>query len=223
MRGCLRPLRNPAREGSIQSTIMHKLYFAPTSCSMAPHILLREAGLPFELVRVILRTHTTKDGTDFYAIHPLGQVPVLALEGGEVLSEAAVILQYVADHAPEAKFLPPPGTMDRYRALEWLNFIASDLHKGIGMLFNRKLSDEAKAVIRDLAATRLAYAEKKLGARPFTMGETFSAPDAYLFTILNWTGFVGIDLGSYPALAAFVERMRARDSVRAAFEAEQNA
>ena len=213
----------PSARGQHRKTIMYKLYFAPTSCSMAPHILLREAGLPFELVRVIFRTHTTKDGADFYASHPLGQVPVLALEGGEVLSEASVILQYVADKAPEAKLLPPAGTMERYRALEWLNFIASDLHKGIGMLFNRKLSDDAKAVIRALAETRLAYAEQKLGARPFTMGESFSAPDAYLFTILNWTGFVGIDLAAYPSLAAFMDRMRARASVRAVSEAEQNA
>ena len=200
---------------------MHTLYFSPSACSLAPHIVLRESGLPFELIRVNLRTHTTSDGTDFYTIHPLGQVPALRLEEGTLLSEAAVILQYIADHAPAAKLLPAHGTIERYRALEWLNFIATDLHKGIGMLFNRKLGDDAKAIVRAAAETRLAYAERKLGSNAFVMGDTLSAPDAYLFTVLNWTAFVGLELSAYPALSGFMERMRARGAVRAAIEAEQ--
>lgn len=197
-----------------------KLYFSPGACSLHPHIALREAGLTFDLVRVDLRAHKTEDGRDYYAINPKGYVPALELDDGSLLTEGAVIDQYVADRKPEAKLLPAPGTMDRYRVQEWLNFIASEIHKAFGPLFG---SDEAA---KDQARTRIGkrfdLVSKALESRSYLVGDAFTVADAYLFNMLRWTGFTGIDLAKWPVLKAYFDRIEERPAVEAALAAEKS-
>jgi len=198
-----------------------KLYFKAGSCSLSPHIVLLEAGLPFELVEVDLATKRTKDGADYRAINPKGSVPALELEDGQLLTEGAVIVQYLADRKPAAGLVPASGTLERYRLQEWLNYIASEIHKNFSPLFNPKAPDEWKAVVKDvLLAQRFAFLANHLDSNVFLMGDAFSVADAYLFTVLNWTKRVGIDLGQWPALAAFLQRVAARPAVLAAMKAE---
>jgi glutathione S-transferase len=196
-----------------------KLYYSPGACSLHPHIALREAGLPVDLVRVDLRAHKTADGHDYYAINPKGYVPALELDDGSLLTEGAVIDQYVADRKPEAKLIPPAGTMPRYRVQELLNFIAAEVHKSFGPLFGK---DES---VKDAARTRIAgkfdLLEKTLGDKPYLTGETFTVADGYLFNMLRWTSFTGIDLSKWAHLKAFFERVEARPAVKAALEAEK--
>jgi len=196
-----------------------KLYFSPGTCSLHPQIVLREAGLPFELVRVDLRAHKTKDGADYNAVNPKGYVPALELDDGGILTEGAVIDQYIAEQKPEAKLIPPAGTMDRYHVLEWMNFIATEIHKAFGPLFGG--SDEAKELARAKVSRRLDYAALALEARPYLVGDTFGVADAYLFNVLTWTRFTGIDLARWPALQAFFARIRERPAVQAALAAER--
>ena|SRR6185312_2749280 len=198
-----------------------KLYFSTGACSLHPQIALREAGLPFELARVDLRSHkVSADGSDFYAINPKGYVPVLQLDDGSYLTEGAVIVQYVADQRPEANLMPPPGTMARYRAQEWLNFIASEIHKAFGPLFGRT-TDDAKDAARKRLAVRFDFVEKALQAHPYVTGPTFGVVDGYLFNMLDWTKYSGIDLAAWPALQAFEARVAARPTVQAAVLAEK--
>ena len=198
-----------------------KLYFKAGSCSLSPHIVLLEAGLPFELVEVDLATKRTKDGADYRAINPKGSVPALELDDGQLLTEGAVIVQYLADRKPAAGLVPAAGTVERYRLQEWLNYIASEIHKNFSPLFNPKAPDEWKAVVKDvLLAQRFAFLASQLDGNAFLMGDAFSVADAYLFTVLNWTKRVGIDLGQWPALAAFLQRVAVRPAVQAAMKAE---
>jgi len=197
-----------------------KLYYSPGACSLSPHIVLREAGLPFEPVLASTKTHKLQDGTDYYTINPKGYVPLLELDGGERLTEGPAILQYIADQAPEKKLAPAYGTMERYRVQEWLNFITSELHKGFGVLFNPAMPEEAKAVMRTKLGDRLKWVDAQLEGRQYLMGDSFSLPDAYLFTVSNWGQYVGVDISGLKNLTAFQARMAARPAVQEALKAE---
>ncbi|OWJ64424.1 glutathione transferase GstA [Inquilinus limosus] len=197
-----------------------KLYYAPDTCSFSPHIVLRELGLPYTLVRVDNRTKTTADGGDFLAINPKGYVAALQLDDGRVLTEGPAILQYLADLKPEAGLAPANGAWERVRLQEWLAFISSEIHAGLSPLFNAALPEEAKAVFRDKLARRLAVVETTLQRQDHLLEGGFSVADAYLFTVLGWTRFFAIDLGHWPAIAAYMRRIGARPSVAAALAAE---
>jgi len=197
-----------------------KLYFSPGACSMSPHIALREAGLGFDMVRVDLSTKQTAGGADFKAINPKGYVPVLELDDGSVLTEGPAIVQYIADQAPASKLTPAAGTLPRYRLMEWLNYITSELHKGFSPLFNAKASDEVKAFARDALMQRFDYLSTQLQGKTYLMGETFTVADGYLFTVLGWTKPTQIALSKWPVLSAYVERIAARPAVRETMRAE---
>jgi len=197
-----------------------KLYYSPGACSLSPHIALREAGMKFDLVKTALQTHTLADGTDYYQITPKGQVPLLELDDGARLSEGPVILQYIADHAPASGLAPAAGTMERYRVMEWLNFITSELHKGFSPMFNPKLDKDAKEIFAARLQERYKLVDAKLEGHDYLMGKQFSVADAYLFTVTNWAAGVGIDLTGLKNLEAFMARMKARPAVQDAMKAE---
>jgi len=197
-----------------------KLYYSPGACSLSPHIVLREAGLAFEPVLASTKTHKLQDGTDYYTINPKGYVPLLELDNGERLTEGPAIVQYIADQVPAKALAPPAGTMARYRLQEWLNFITSELHKGMGGLFNAAMPEEAKALMRTKAADRLKWVDSQLEGRDYLMGSDFSVADAYLFTVTNWTKPTGIDISGLKNLLAFQARMAARPAVQEAMRAE---
>jgi glutathione S-transferase len=197
-----------------------KLYYSPGACSLSPHIVLREAGLSFEPVLASTKTHQLADGTDYYTINPKGYVPLLELDGGERLSEGPAIVQYIADQVPEKKLAPASGTMARYRTQEWLNFISSELHKGMGPIFNPAMPEEAKTLARTKATGRLKWVDQQLEGKQYLMGDAFSVPDAYLFTVTNWTKHLDIDISAFKNLSAFQARMAARPAVQAAMKAE---
>jgi glutathione S-transferase len=196
-----------------------KLYYSPGACSLAPHIALVESGLPFTAVKVDLRTHKLADGTDYYTINPKGYVPLLELPDGDRLSEVAVILQYVADRKP-GTIAPAFGTMERYHVMEWLNFVATEVHKQFAPFFYPTTPDATKEAQRAKLATRFDLVTKTLAAQPYLTGETFTVADAYLFTVVNWAGNLKIDLAPWPALQAFQARVAARPKVREAMKAE---
>lgn len=197
-----------------------KLYYTPGACSLSPHIVLREAGMAFEPVKADLKSHQLPDGSDYYGISPKGYVPVLELDNGERLTEGPAIVQYIADQVPTKHLIPAPGTMGRYRAQEWLNFISTELHKGIGGLFNPAMPDEAKALMKTKALSRLKWVDGQLQSNDYLMGSAFSVPDAYLFVVTTWTAHVGIDIGELTNLQAFMTRMKARPAVQEALAAE---
>ncbi|MFO1314711.1 MAG: glutathione transferase GstA [Burkholderiales bacterium] len=196
-----------------------KLYFSPGACSLAVRIALTEAGLPFTAEKVDLRAHKLADGTDYYAVNPKGYVPLLELADGTRLTELPVLLQYVADRVP-GTLAPAYGSIDRYRVMEWLNFIATELHKQFGPLWHPTTPDATKQAQRALLAKRFDYLAKTLAAQPYLAGATFGIADAYLFTILNWAPMLKVDLSPYPALTAFAARVAARPAVRRALVAE---
>jgi glutathione S-transferase len=197
-----------------------KLYYSTGACSLSPHIVLCESGLAFEPVLASTKTHKLLDGTDYYTINPKGYVPLLELDNGERLSEGPVIVQYIADQVPEKKLAPANGTLARYRSQEWLNFITSELHKGIGGLFNPAMPEEAKLLMRTRADGRLKWVDEQLEGKNYLMGEHFNVADAYLFTVVNWTKLVGIDTSGLKNLGAFMARMAARPAVQQAMKAE---
>ena len=197
-----------------------KLYYSPGACSLSPHITLIESGLAFEPVLASTKTHQLQDGTDYYGINPKGYVPLLELDDGQRLSEGPAIVQYIADQVPAKKLAPAAGTMERYRVQEWLNFITSELHKGIGGIFNPAMPEEAKALMRAKALDRLKYVDAQLEGKDYLMGAAFTVPDAYLFTVTNWTKFTGIDISGLKNLGAFMARMAARPAVQQALKAE---
>lgn len=200
-----------------------KLYFSPGACSFASHVVLRELGLPFEAVQVDLMKKTTKAGADYSAINPKGYVPALALDDGALLTEGPAILQYLADRKPESKLAPANGTMERYRLQEWLGYINSELHKNFSPLFNPGASADAKDGAKKILTRRLGYVEQAIAGRDYLTGGTFTIADAYLYTVLTWTKFVGFDLAPFPNLQAYVARVGARPAVQAAQAAEQAA
>lgn len=198
-----------------------KLYFAPGTCSLSPHIALREAGIDVELVRVNTKTHTlVADGSDFYAINPKGYVPVLELDNGVRLTEGPAIVQYIADLKPEAAIAPKAGTLERYQLQEWLGFINSEVHKNYSPLFNPATPEEYKAIARANLGKRYEWIGAHLAKNSFLMGKNFSVADGYLFTVTGWGKYVGIDISQWPALAAFQQRMAERNSVKAALADE---
>ena len=198
-----------------------KLYYSPGACSLAPHIVLQESGLAFDLVKADLKTHTlAADGSDYYQTTSKGQVPLLELDGGDCLSEGPAITQYIADQVPAKNLAPANGTMARYRLQEWLNFVTSELHKGIGGLFNPAMNDDGKSVIRARALDKLKWVDAQLEGKQYLMGDAFTVADAYLFTVTNWTGHTGIDISAQKNLGAFQARMAARPAVQAALKAE---
>lgn len=196
-----------------------KLYYAPGACSMAPHIVLREAGLKFELDKVDLSAKKTENGEDYLAVNPKGYVPALSLDDGTVLTEASVICQYIADLRPRRGLAPKPKTPERYKLMEWLNFTASEIHKGLGDFFNPKMTPEWREARLERLGKRFDYLEKMLGANQYLMGE-FSIADAYLFTVLNWTGHLQVDLSKWPNIQAFMARIAERPTVKKAMKAE---
>jgi glutathione S-transferase len=200
-----------------------KLYFSPGTCSLSPHIALRESGLPFELVKTEMRSKETADGSDFLRLNPKGYVPALVLDDGEVLTEGPAIVQYIADLAPQQGLAPAPGSMGRYRLQEWLNFIATELHKGFSPLFNPATPDNFKQLCANRLCERLDWLATQLDGRAYLLGEQFTVADGYLFTVLNWSRFVGIDLSRWPLLVAYLDRVRERPAVQAALQAEKAA
>ncbi|KIF58499.1 glutathione S-transferase [Pseudomonas fluorescens] len=197
-----------------------KLYFAPMTCSLSPHIVLRELGLPFELIRVNNKTKATADGRDFRAINPKGYVAALVLDNGLVLTEGPAIIQFLADQVPGNALAPANGTWERTRLQELLNFITSEIHGGSAPLFNADIPEPVKEIFRQKLFKRLDYLNKELVNKDYLLS-TFGLADAYLFTVLKWLPFFNIDIGDWPELAAFVARIEARSSVQAAIAAEE--
>ena len=197
-----------------------KLYYSPGACSLSPHIVASEAGIPIELEKVDLASHKTESGQDFTAINPKGYVPTLRLDDGSILTEGPAIVQYLADQKPATGLAPAAGTMERYRLQEWLTFIGTELHKSFGTLFNKASSDDAKQVSKANIGKRLGYLNDQLATRQFLLGGNFTVADAYAFTIVNWTNFVGIDLKPYTNVGAYMARVGARPKVQETLKAE---
>lgn len=199
-----------------------KLYFFPGACSLACHIALQETGAKFEIEKVDGKTKKTESGGDYLAVNPKAYVPTLELDNGQKLTEAQVILQYLADQKPAAKLMPAAGTMERYRVLEWLNFIAAEIHKGHTPLFRHaeKLPDASKQPFKDDLELRFAWLAKQLEGKQYLMGDAFTVADIYLFTVLNWPRYVGLDIGKWPVLKAYHARIASRPAVQAAMKAE---
>lgn len=199
---------------------MLTLYYSPGACSLSPHIALCESGLPFKLVKVDLGSKKMEDGGDFLAINPKGYVPLLQLDDGQFLSEGPAIVQFIADKVPDKRLAPAPGTMERYRLVEWMNYISTELHKGFSPLFNPKAPDEWKGMVKEQLAARFQYVSEQLGDKPYLMGDTFTVADGYLFTMMGWGGHVGFDTSRWPNLTLFRERMAARPAVHQALVEE---
>jgi glutathione S-transferase len=197
-----------------------KLYFSTGACSLAPHIVLREIGIPFELERVSLASKKTASGSDYLEVNPKGYVPALRLDNGEVLTEVPAVLQYLADFFPERQLAPAAGTMERYRLIEWLNFISTELHKTFSPLFKPNTPEETKQTARDAIAARLDIVEKQLQSRDYLNGNQFGVADAYVFTVLSWARPIKFDLGRWPAVQTYMQRVAERPAVREAMEAE---
>ncbi len=198
-----------------------KLYYAPGACSLSPHIALREAGLPVTLEKVDLVAGRTETGADYAAVNPKGYVPALQFDDGAVLTEGAVIARYIADLAPDADLAPKPGSFERFRLEEIMNFIGSELHKAYTPLFLPDTTEEGKAAARARVAKRLAHIEGILAdGRDHLLGERFSVADGYLFTIVNWSESRGVPLDAFPKLRAFMARIGTRASVQEAMRAE---
>lgn len=196
-----------------------KLFYTPGACSLAPHIVAEEAGLSVSLTRVDLKTHLTEAGEDFYAINSKGYIPALQLDSGRVMTEGAVISQYLADQKPEAGLLPASGEA-RYQVLEWMTFISTELHKNMGALFNPAITPEWKAAVTANLNKRLDWLASALGDNSWLHGDGFTIADAYLFTVLGWSGHVGLSLDSWPALQAYRANIAQRPAVVKAMKAE---
>jgi glutathione S-transferase len=197
-----------------------KLYYSPGACSLSPHIVAREAALPLTLVRVDTKSKKTAAGDDYLAINGKGYVPLLELDDGTRLTEGPAIVQYLADRVPQKQLAPANGTVDRYKLQEWLNFITAEIHKQFSPLFDATMPEEFKARLRDKLAGRFDWLAAELGDREYLMGSTFTVADAYLFTVLNWTQWTGIDRSRWPVLDRYVARIAARPAVQAALLAE---
>ncbi|VCU72294.1 Glutathione S-transferase GST-6.0 [Pigmentiphaga humi] len=197
-----------------------KLYYTPGACSQAPHIALREAGLEFTWEKVDLKAKVTENGTDYRTINPKGYVPALEVAPGIVMTELAVLLQYLADLVPERKLAPPPESAERYTLQTWLVFIATEIHKGFSPMFKPGLSDEGKDIFKNILFTRLDYVNAELAKREYLMPSGFSVADIYLFVTTGWAPRLGVDLSRWDALVAFRERVAKRPAVQAALQAE---
>ena len=200
-----------------------KLYFSPGACSLSPHIVLHELGLPHDGVKVDLKTKQTSDGRDFRTINPKGYVPTLQLDDGTILTEGPAIVQYLSDRKPEMHLAPANGTLARYQLQEGLNFVSTELHKQFSPLFNTASSADRIAAQKAKLAERFALIGQTLEQHDYLLPSGFSVADAYLYTILTWAGFVGVDLSPWPALVRYKARMEARPGVAATLAAEREA
>lgn len=198
-----------------------KLYYSPGACSLAPHILLCETKMAHTLIKVDTGTHLTEDGVDFYTINPKGYVPVLELDDGERLTEGPIIAQFIADHTRREDLMPAAGSLARYRVMEWQNYITSELHKSFSPLFNPALDAPAKAIFAAILGKKFRSISARLRSQPYLLGDTFTAADAYLFTVAGWAKYVGVDLSDFEHLQAFLQRVAARPAVQAAVNAER--
>ncbi len=197
-----------------------KLYYSPGACSLSPHIVLLEAGLPFTSEKVDLKSKKTSAGVDFLTVNSKGTVPTLQLDDGQVLTEGPAIVQYLADLRPDSGLAPRAGTFERYRLMEALNYISSELHKSFGPLFNPASTADAKKAALDTLAKKFDWLSGHLGTKNFLVGDRFTGADAYLFTVLGWSGHVGLDLQKWPVLAAYHARIAHRPKVQEALQAE---
>ncbi len=197
-----------------------KLYYSPGVCSRASHIALAESGLKYEIEALDKATKKTKDGRDFMKLNPKGHVPALELDNKEVLTEGAAIMQWVADQAPEKNLLPKVGTWDRYRAIEWLNYIATDIHKGFSPLWSKDVGAAYKEMVLATMAKRFDYLANSIKGKDWLLGKNFSVCDGYLFTVLSWTKMLNIDMSKWPTLMGYVEKVGARPAVKAVVAAE---
>jgi glutathione S-transferase len=197
-----------------------QLYYAPGACSLAAHITAREAGVPVDLVKVDIPTGRLEDGRDYRQLNPRGYVPALVLDDGELLTEAQVVVQYLADLVPASGLFPPPGTRDRLRVQEWLGYVATELHKPLGSLWDPGTPEAWRQRVEEWLPVRFAELDAHLASRPFLVGSGFTVADAYLFVILSWTRYLNIDLAAYPALGAFLARVAERPKVRQALAEE---
>jgi len=197
-----------------------KLYYSPGACSLSPHIALLEAGLPYDLVRVDLKAKKLENGDDFLKINPKGQVPVLALDTGELVTEGPVIVQMIADKASGKNLAPARDSAERYKLLEWLNFVGTELHKNFGPMFSPVLADDAKAFFKDRVMGKFKYLDGALAGKDYLMGKQFTVADGYLFTMLSWAERMKFDLAAMPNLLAYKARVGARPAVQAALTKE---
>jgi glutathione S-transferase len=197
-----------------------RLYTMPGACSLAANIALREAGVPFDLVKVSHHTHKTAEGVDLNEVNTKGYVPALVLDNGDLLTENAALLPYIADLNPAAQLAPPNGTLERYRLTEWLAFLNSEVHKGFSPLFVPNAGEDLKQYAHANLTKRLGWLADRLGSKPYLMGERFTVADAYLFVVLSWAGHVAVDLSQWPNLKAFQERVGARPHVIEAMTSE---
>jgi len=197
-----------------------KLYYSPGACSLSPHIVAREAGIPIQLQKVNTKDKSMEGGGDFWQVNPRGYVPVLELDNGERLAEGPAIVQYLADQKPEAGLAPKAGTLERYRLQEWLNFITAELHKQFSPLFKPNTPEDYKPIAKQNIATRFDWLDKQLAGKDYLTGKQFTVADAYLFVMLNWTKPTQIDLAKWPNLVAFQKRVAARPKVKEAMQAE---
>ena len=197
-----------------------KLYYAPGACSLSPHIALLEAGLPYDLVKVDLRAKKLENGDDFLKVNPKGQVPALALDNGEIVTEGPVIVQMIADKVPARNLAPARDSDERYKLLDWLTYINGELHKNIGPLFNPMLSDEAKAVFKDRAMGKFRYVDSQLAGRDYALGKQFTVADGYLYVMLRWADGMKFDLSGLNNLLAYKDRVAARPKVQEALVKE---
>ncbi|MGY3532387.1 glutathione S-transferase [Bradyrhizobium sp. USDA 4452] len=198
-----------------------KLYYTPGACSLSPHIALLEAGLPYDLVKVDLRAKKLENGDDFLAVNPKGQVPALALDTGEMVTEGPIIIQMIADKAADKKLAPARDSNERYKLLEWLNYITTELHKNLGPMFSPVLADDAKAFFKDRAMSKFKYVESQLAGRDYLMGNQFTVADGYLFTMIMWASDrLGFDLSGLPNVMAYKARIAARPKVQEALKKE---
>jgi len=197
-----------------------KLYYSPGACSLSPHIALMEAGLAYTTEKVDLRTKKTESGVDFTTINSKGAVPALLLDDQQVLTEGAAIVQYIADQKPGSGLAPQAGSLERYRLMELLNYLAAEVHKAFGPLFNPKSPSDVKAAAIANLGTRFDWLSNYLGAKPYLLGDTFTVADGYLFTLLSWCSKLGVDLSKWPALVAYHARVAQRPKVQATLRAE---
>ena len=197
-----------------------KLYYAPGACSLSPHIALLEAGLPYDLVKVDLRAKKLENGDDFLKVNPKGQVPALELDSGELITEGPVIVQMIADQATSKNLAPAHGSSERYKLLEWLNFITAELHKNFGPMFSPVLGDEAKAFFKDRVMAKFKYIDSQMADRDYLMGSHFTVADGYLFTMLSWADRMKFDLSAMPNLLAYKARVAVRPKVQEALTRE---
>ncbi len=197
-----------------------KLYYKPGACSLSPHIVLRESGLDFTLVKVDLATKLTESGDNYLDINPKGQVPALQLDDSTMLTEGVAIVQYIADKVPDRQLLAPAGSLTRYHTLEWLNFIATELHKGFTPLFRPNTPEEYKVIARETLEHKLRYVDDELNGKQWLMGLRFTIADAYLFTVLRWALAVKLDISGLKNIAQFMTRMEERPAVKAALAGE---